>query len=71
MMLHGAVQTNDANDPNQVDLICPDGAMAQKRVSYPDEDGNHKTIKLQLRLLFLCFYERKLDDRNTRKLGGY
>ena len=32
---------------------------------------NSNIIKLQLRLLFLCFYGRKLDDRNTRKLGGY
>ena len=44
MMLHGAVQANDANDPNQVDLICPDGAMAQQRIGDPDEDGNHKAI---------------------------
>ena len=28
-------------------------------------------VKLQLRLLFLCFRGRKLDDRNARKLGGY
>ena len=44
MMFHGAVQANDANDPNQVDFICPDGAMAQQRIGDPDEDGNHKAI---------------------------
>ena len=43
-MFHGAVQANDANDPNQVNLIRLDGAMAQQRIGDPDEDGNHKTI---------------------------
>ena len=28
-------------------------------------------VKSQLRLLFLCFYGRKLDDKNGRKLGDY
>ena len=44
MMFHGAVQTNDANDPNQVNHIRLDGAMAQQRIGHPDEDGNHKAI---------------------------
>ena len=32
---------------------------------------NSNIIKLQLRLLFLCFYERKMDDKNGRELGDY
>ena len=32
---------------------------------------NSNIIKLQLRLLFLCFYERKIDDKNGRELGDY
>ena len=30
-----------------------------------------KYQKLQLRLLFLCYYGRKLDDKNARKLRDY
>lgn len=30
---------------------------------------NSNIIKLQLRLLFLCFYGRKLDDWNEKKIG--
>ena len=44
MMLHGAVQANDTNDPNQVNVMCLDGAMAQQRIRHPDENGNHKAI---------------------------
>ena len=49
--------------------VFPFGVLERPRKF--DDISEIKYLKLQLRLLFLCFNGRKLDDKNARKLGGY
>ena len=55
-------------------FLRADGKLAPIYAERPrkfDDILEIKYHKLQLRLLFLCYYGRKLDDKNARKLGDY